>query len=337
MAKMRNNPKDDDFHWLEVDVSDVVYLFRKHFGLLFWAPVLGFILAVVAAKVQRPMFATEMEIYLRPNFDQEMQLEQASSKLEDDDSVRSIERVLVSDTVVLAMVKTLGLRNDFEFLGEKLEPGELTDAKILKIIRDRYTTKLIPMTRIVKLRVEDYSPERTALIAQTLIDEFLGHLKEDRNLKEADLRTTLVAQAQKALEGSLSSEKKLNQFREANPDTLADQDSSIFKDRILQSGTALNEANSERSNLAGMIKALEGIEPQEEPFRVFQILSNRNSEYLSELLGMHARAKSEFGLHTVFHFDRVIAKGVFHLRESTLRYFVGRMLLPVLFLCHSEF
>jgi len=296
MAKPKHNTKDEDFHWLEVDFSDVAYLFRKHLRLLFWAPVLGFMLAVVAAKVQRPMFATEMEIYLRPNFDQEMQLEQSYSKLDDDDSLRSIEWVLVSDTVILEMVDTLGLRGDPDFLGKIFEPEELTDAKLLKTIRDRYTTKLIPTTRVVQLRVEDYSAQRTALIAQTLIDEFLGHLKDDRNLKEADLRTNLVVQSHKALEGSLSSEKKLNEFREANPDTLADQDSSIFKDRILQSGTALNEANSMRSNLAGTLEALEGIEPREDPFRVFQILSNRNSEYLSELLGMQARSKSEFGV-----------------------------------------
>tara|TARA_R110002096_G_scaffold92441_2_gene208992 strand:- start:222 stop:2258 length:2037 start_codon:yes stop_codon:yes gene_type:complete len=296
MAKAKHNTNDDDFHWLEVDLSDVSYLFRKHLGLLFWAPVFGFVLAVVVAKVQSPMFATEMEIYLRPNFDQEMQIEQSYSKLDDSDSLRSIERVLVSDTMILEMVETLGLRADSAFLGKKFKAGELTDAKLLKTIRDRYTTKLIPTTRVVKLRVEDYSASRTALIAQTLIDEFLSHLREDRNLKGADLRTTLVAQSQKALEGSLSSEKELNKFREANPDTLADQDSSIFKDRILQSGTVLNEANSERSNLAGMIEALEEIEPEKDPFRVFQILSNRNSEYLSELLGMYARAKSELGV-----------------------------------------
>lgn len=293
MPKVKQTGKDDEFHWLEVDFSDVGYLFRKHVGLLFWAPVLCFCLAVVIAKVQRPMFATEMEIYLRPNFDQEMQLEQTYSKLDDDDSLRSIERVLVSDTVVLDMVETLGLRDNVDFLGEVFEPGELTDAKLLKTIRDRYTTKLIPTTRIVKLRVEDFSASRTTTIAETLVAEFLRLLKEDRNVKEADLRSTLVEQSQKALKGSLESEKKLNAFREANPDTLADQDSSIFQDRILQSGTALNAANSERSNLAGMIEALEGIEPREDPFRVFQILSNRNSEYLSELLSMHARAKSD--------------------------------------------
>lgn len=296
MSKMKQSSKDDEFHWLEVDVNDVVYLLRKHLGLLFWAPVIGFTLAVVAAKVQRPMFATEMEIYLRPNFDQEMQLERTYSKLDDGDSLRSIERVLVSDSVILEMVETLELRDDVDFLGKVFQPGELTDAKLLKTIRKRYTTKLIPTTRVVKLRVEDYSATRTATIAETLVSEFLRHLKEDRNLKEADLRSTLVEQSQKALEGSLESEKKLNAFREANPDTLADQDSSIFQDRILQSGTALNAANSERSNLAGMIEALEGIEPREDPFRVFQILSNRNSEYLSELLSMHARAKSELSV-----------------------------------------
>lgn len=296
MPKANHSTKDEEFHWLEVDFSDLTYLLRKHLKLLIFLPLFGFALAVVAAKIQRPVFATDVEVYLRPNFDQEFQVERTYSKLDDSDSLRSIERALVSDSIVLAMVKKLGLRNDVGFLGETFKLGELTDARLLKTIRDRYTTKLVPTTRIVKLRVEDFSPDRTALIADTLISEFLALLREDRNLKEADLRSTLVAQSQKALEGALESEKELNGFRAANPDNFADQDSSIFKDRILQSGTALNEANAARSNLAGMIEALEGIDPREDPFQVFQILSNRNSEYLSELLGMHARAKSEFGV-----------------------------------------
>ena len=329
MAKSKQPTKDDEFHWLEVDFSDVAYLLRKHLGLLFWVPVLGFALALGIAKFQRPLFATEIEIYLRPNFDQEMQPERSYSKLDDDDSLRSIERVLVSDTVILEMVEKLGLRADPGFLGKVIEPGKLTDAKLLKTIRDRYTTKLIPTTRVVKLRVEDFSAPRTAIIGDALIREFLGLLREDRNEKEADLRSALVVQSQMALEGSLQSEKILNEFRVANPDTLADQDSSIFEDRILQSGTALNEASRERSNLAGMIGALEGIDPEEEPFRVFQILSNRNSEYLSELLSMQARAKSEFGVTKEEYQARHPAYKAAESRltevEGTLRDYAGEM------------
>ncbi|MDF1862224.1 MAG: hypothetical protein P1U87_18555 [Verrucomicrobiales bacterium] len=329
MAKTNHSTKDDEFHWLEVDLSDLAYLIRKHLKILIWVPLFGIALAVGIAKIQRPVFATEVEVYLRPNFDQEFQVERTYSKLDDSDSLRSIERALVSDTIVLAMVKKLGLRTDVGFLGETFKPGELTDARLLKAVRDRYTTKLVPTTRIVKLRVEDFSPARTALIAETLISEFLALLRDDRNLKEADLRSTLVAQSQKALEGALESEKELNRFRVANPDTLADQDSSIFQDRILQSGTALNEANSARSNLAGMIQALEGIDPRQDPFQVFQILSNRNSEYLSELLGMHARAKSEFGVakeqYRLGHPAYITAESRLVEVEGTLRDYAAEM------------
>ncbi len=293
---MGTKNEDDGFQWLEVDLSDVVFLIRKNFRVLIFAPVIGFALAFAVAKVMRPVFSTTAEIYLRPNFDKEMQLERTYSKLDDSDSLRSIERSMISDTVILAMVDRLGLREDIDFLGEEIPPDELTDAKVLDIIRDRYTTRLVPTTRLVDLTVEDYSANRTTLIAETLIGEFLIHLRNDRNSKELELRETLITQAGKALQEALVLEEKLKEFRSENPDTLVEQDSSIFHDRLIQIGKELNEANSEKSKLAGILAALESIDAEKDPYRVFQLLNNRNSDYLSELLTMQATAKASIAV-----------------------------------------
>lgn len=291
---MAEKSDSDDFRWLEVDVSDVVFLIRRHLGKLVGIPLAFAVLGFVVTRLLPPVFSTSAEIYLRPNFDKEMQLERTYSKLDDADSLRSIEKALVADSVVLAMVDRLGLRGDAGFLGEKVAPKTpLGDAKLLREVRDRYAADLMPNTRSVILTVDDYDAGRTVEIANTLIAEFLERFRIDRNGKEAELRASLIGQSRKALEGALAMEEKLTQFRSEHPDTLVEQDSSIFHDRLLASGEALNEANSEVSRLAGMLNVLESVDPETDPFRVFQIVSNRNREYLSELMGMHADAKAE--------------------------------------------
>ncbi len=288
------NHSDEGFHWLEIDFSDVLFLLRKHLRLLIAAPIAGFVLALVVTLLIRPQFTSDALIYLRPNFDKDMQVERVGSKLEDDDSLRSIERSMIADTVILRMVDRLGLRDDEDFLGRgALDDGPLSDAKLLKTIRDRYRSELVPTTRLVELEVDDYSAERATLIANTLIDEYLVHLRNDRSAKEVELRTALTAQVEKSLAATLALESKLQIFRSDHPDEFVEQDSEIFHDRILQQGAALNEANSEMARLAGTVQALQVIDPQEDPYRVFQILSNRNSEYLSNLLSMLTAAKTE--------------------------------------------
>ena len=290
---MSQNP-NEGFHWLEVDISDVLFLLRKHLWLLLAAPAIGFALALLVSFLMRPQFTTSALVYLRPNFDQDMQVEQSSAKLEDDDSLRSIERSMFADTVILRMVDRLGLRDDEDFLGKgELDEGPLSDAKLLKLIRDRYRTDLVPTTRLVELEVDDYSAQRAVEIANVLIDEFLVHLGNDRADKGMELRIALTAQVEKSLAATLELESKLKDFRSEHPDQFVEQDSEIFHERLLQQGASLNEANAEMARLAGTVEALQSIDPEKDPYRVFQILSNRNSEYLSNLLSMLAAAKAE--------------------------------------------
>jgi len=290
---MANHP-DEGFHWLEVDFSDVLFLLRRHLRLLIAAPIAGFTVALLVTLMIRPQFTSDALIYLRPNFDKDMQVERVGSKLEDDDSLRSIERSMIADTVILRMVERLSLRDDEDFLGKgALDDGPLSDAKLLKTIRDRYRSELVPTTRLVELEVDDYSADRATLIANTLIDEFLIHLRNDRSAKANELRTALTEQVEKSLAATLALETKLQAFRSDHPDEFVEQDSEIFHDRILQQGSALNEANAEMARLAGTVEALRAIDPRQDPYRVFQILSNRNSEYLSNLLSMLAAAKTE--------------------------------------------
>lgn len=285
---------DSQFRWLEIDGSDLRFLIRKHLALALFLVFLCAAIGFALTKVLRPVFTSQAVVYLRPNFEKDIELQNSFSKLDDDDSLRSVEMAMVSDTVILNTIERLGLRDEEEYLGPTyigLPPR--TDYAVLKRIRKRYKSKLIPNTRLVELKGKDYSAERSKLIVETMIEEFLAHLKAERDRKQKVLRATLVEQADAALAEALESEKKLEAFRAENPEMIVEQDSEVFQERLLQYGEALNDAIAEKSDLEGTLLSLKNIDPKEEPYRIFQILQNRNSEYLSDLMRMHAEAKSK--------------------------------------------
>ncbi len=287
-------PKEEGFQWFEMDESDLAYLVRRHFWLLLLLPLISAGIAYGICSSKPPVFNATTVLYVRPNFDKEMQLEKTSSKLDDEDSLRSLEKFLVSDTVILRMVDRLGLRDDEQFIGAgEVEAGPLSDDALLKKIRKRYITDLKPNTRLIELVVNDYSATRTKVISETLIEEFLGQFKNERGQKESDVRQILVRQAEAALEQTMKNEKELEEFRSSQPEFLVEQDSNIFHERLLQQGETLHTANAEVARLEGIVAALEPIDPARDPYRIFQILSNRNSEYLSDLLSTHAEAQTE--------------------------------------------
>ncbi|MEM6279264.1 MAG: GNVR domain-containing protein [Verrucomicrobiota bacterium] len=284
---------DSEFRWIEIDLADLLFLVRKHFSLLFFLPLGLAVVAMIYCFALAPVFTSTAVLYLRPNFDREMLIERTFSKLEDADSLRSVEKAIISDTVLLRMINRLGVREDATFLGEPLEPGTvLSDDALLKKVRKRYRTKLLPNTRLVELEVDDFSAARSKVISESLIEEFLRHLGEERDIQQGELRRTLVKQADNALSEALASEKKLEEFRSENPDLIVEQDSSIFQERLLQYSESLNVASAESSSLEGTLVALKGIDMAKDPNQVFQILKERTDEYLAELLGMHAEAKA---------------------------------------------
>lgn len=287
-----SNDEEESFNWLEVDLSDLTFLFRRHIRILIALPFLAGAAAVVLAKVLPPVFATEALFSVRPNFDQDLGVEHSNIKLEDGDSLRSVAQTLVSSPVILRMIDRLDLRNNPDYLPALKKGKPLSDLQIIKEVKDRYQTKLRATTRLIELRVEDYDPERAVAISRILSEEFLEQIREDRIAKRNDIRATLVKQAEITLQHALVSEERLKQFRLEHPETLMEQDSHVFHERILEQSTAMNVANSESLRLEGTLKALEEINAEADPHRVFQILNQKENNYLSDLLTMEAGARS---------------------------------------------
>ncbi|MEM0895888.1 MAG: Wzz/FepE/Etk N-terminal domain-containing protein [Verrucomicrobiota bacterium] len=324
------SPKEEGFQWFEMDESDLLFLIRRHFWLLLLLPLFCGGIAIGASSLISPVFTTSSVLYVRPNFDKEMQVEKTSSKLDDDDSLRSLEEFLVSDTVILRVVDRLGLRDDSSFTGGgKKSSSPLSDDALLKKVRDRYTTDLKPNTRLIELEVKDFSAQRTKLISETIVDEFLVQFRSERGVKGSDAREILVRQSEAALAETMKNEKELEAFRSAHPEFLVEQDSNIFHERLLQQGEILNTAKAEASRLEEVLAALGPIDPAEDPYRIFQILTNRNSEYLSDLLSMHAESQKELALikerYLHRHPNHIAAVNQLEEVESTLKDYAAEM------------
>lgn len=294
MEKLPGSSLDEGSRWIEIDEQDLRLLFRKHWRLIVWFPVAAVLAALSYCLIATPLYTTSTLLYLRPNFDKDLQVEQVFSKLEDDDSLRSLEKAVVSDTTILRMIETLHLREDSNFLMMDLEGKEpLSDSKLLKRVRKRYEAKVLPTTRVLRLTVTDPSPARAGLIADALVQEFLKLMRDELKKEQDLLRKTLTVQAGRALEESMKSEAALEAFRGKYPGFLVEQDSSVFSERVLQYGRELNEAKAVSSRLKGSVEALNSIDPEKNPIQIFEIVGTRDNQAVTELLKLHTTAESE--------------------------------------------
>lgn len=294
--QLSNQSSTDGFRLFGYDGGDVLHLLREHWRQFFWVPVAAGA-ALIYCLVATPMYTTSAMLYLLPNFDKDLDLkmeENGSANPGDQESLHSIEKAVISDSVILGMVNRLRLREDPGYLMKDLTgKPPLTDAQLLKTVRKRYEAELIPTTRVLKLMVSDPSAERARVIAQTLKEEFLvqlqGHLKKEGIAVQASLKV----QGERALEEAMKSESALQDFRVKNPDFLMEQDSDVFQQRVIQYGQELNQAKAASARLKGMVDALMAVDAEKNPFQVFEIAGTKNNSAVSELLRLHTAAETE--------------------------------------------
>ncbi len=292
---MRNElDPEADRPLIDIDVSDILFLIRNNLKLLVILPIVFAVIGFIAHSAINPMYFAKSTFYIRPDFDQYLSVDKPASRGEDIDSLQSIADSMVSDSVILAMIDRLKLKEEPDFLPKTKDIHLLSDFEILEEVEGRYTTEMKPATRLVELKVKSHSKERTVLINKEIKKLFLEHLSQERTMQEQAIREVLERQSKKALDRSLESEEELRVFRIANPDLLVEQDSAIFNQRLAELSTSLNQAKSNSYRLAGIIKAIKDVDPETTPQKIFQLFRFRQNDHIDNLLTLQAEAESNF-------------------------------------------
>ncbi len=92
-------------------------------------------------------------------------------------------RIIASRLVAERVVERLGLHHDRDFVGDSELPEDwpgVTVTEAALILQSRLTVVQVEDTRLVTIHVRDGSPERAALLANTVADVYIDKTLEDR-------------------------------------------------------------------------------------------------------------------------------------------------------------
>lgn len=280
-----------------VDFDDLRSIVRRRRWVLVSLPLLCGLLAVVVAKlVMTPYYKSSALIFIDPMFDQVLQVESVGQVQSDLDSLNSLEKAIVSDSMILRVVDKLGLRSDLDFLPRSLHKyvkrgEEVSGSRLLAEIRKkRVSASLIRPTRLLDLTVYDPDPERARLIAQTFVDEFETFLGEQKRREAGNASEDLRQQAAEAYGRALEAEKLLESFRLKNPGLTVEQDHQLFAERLTKIGDELNTISGKAMDLRSKAETLKEIDPEADPIKVIQVGDFSGIEHVSELLNLRLEA-----------------------------------------------
>jgi GumC protein len=280
-----------------VDLDDLFGILKRRLPWLLLLPVLGVAAALgYAFFLAKPLYESKALVFVDPMFDRALQIQPVVSGMSDLDSLNSLEKAIVSDSMMLRVIEKLGLREEPGFLPPALQKlkdaGEsLSDSRLLKDLRkQRFSASLIRPTRLIELSVLDPDAGRAQRIAATFVEEFELFLGDQKRKEAGSSGGGLRARADEAYEKALAAEKELEKFRLEHPDLTVEQDHQIFAERLTKMGEELNAVSGKVYNLRSRVETLSEVDPEKDPLKAISLGGFSENEHVAELLNQRLNA-----------------------------------------------
>ncbi len=294
-------PARQDWDVIEVapllDFDDLLGILRRRLPWLMILPAIGLAAALAYVYlVAEPLFQSKAMVFVDPMFDRALQINPGAQGMSDLDSLNSLEKAIISDSMILRVVNKLNLRDEPGFLPKALrkmeaEGKEVPDSRLLKDLRaERFAASLIRPTRLIELSVLDPDPVRAQRVATAFVEEFELFLGDQKRKEAGNSSGELRQRADEAYQNALLAEKELEKFRIDHPELTVEQDHQLFAERLTKMGEELNAVSGKVFNLRSRVETLRDVDPMTDPLQVISLGGFSGIEHVSELLNQRLNA-----------------------------------------------
>ncbi|HYZ73745.1 MAG TPA: Wzz/FepE/Etk N-terminal domain-containing protein, partial [Chthoniobacterales bacterium] len=175
------------------------------------------------------------------------------------DALKTVEQSLLSDTLLLRVVKANGLEKDPEFAPPKKDGSAYSDMELAALMSKKVSVSLRRGTRLIDIYVDDEDPQRAALLAKSMVKEY-----ESLNWQEkaTDIRAgndALIQEADRLKEKLHKSEQALQQYREDQHAVSLEERQNIVVEKLKELNQKVTDARSERLKLESDIATIQHV------------------------------------------------------------------------------
>jgi capsular exopolysaccharide synthesis family protein len=264
-------------------------------------------LAAAYAFLKTPMYEGVARLHIDPTRSTNLGLDDQGDRttaLDLDGRIKTEITIIQSDTVAMQVMKALQLYANPRFAGKdtiNTPVGEMSDLspsqrrKLLDRFKSDLSVKAIPATQIVEIRFRSWDPALSAVVANSVIDEYLQRTLSARVEGTAQVSEWVSKQMQDVRETTTTAQEKLAEFQKANNMLGTDESDNIVTDRLKQLNEELTQAEADRIVKEGRYRL--GMSGNAElvgelaPSTTLQVLRTQEAE----LQAQYAQLRSKFG------------------------------------------
>jgi succinoglycan biosynthesis transport protein ExoP len=165
------------------------------------------------------------------------------------DALKSVEQSLLSQTLLLRVVKANGLNKDPVFAPPKKDGSAYLDTELAALFKPYVTVTLRRGTRLIDVIVDDIDPIRAQQLTQSMIKEFEDQNFDQKSTDSKVANDALIQEADRLKEKLHKSELAVQQYREDYGAVSLEDKQNIVVEKLKELNLKVTEAKGERLRL----------------------------------------------------------------------------------------
>ncbi|MBV8900356.1 MAG: polysaccharide biosynthesis tyrosine autokinase [Verrucomicrobia bacterium] len=226
-----------------------------------WIIVLFVVLSLLAAVVyliRTPkIYASRATIQVEEEAPKVLKIEEINSEdFRSPEVLKTIEQSLMSDTLVLRVIRANGLDKNPSFAPPRKDGSAYLDSELVDRFKAKLSVELRRNTRLIDIIVEDTDPKRAQQLAQSMVKEFLDQSIEQRYDVAKAASDFLVQEAERLKEKLHKSEQAVQDYRERYHTVSLEEKQNIIVEKLKELNQKVTEAKAERLKLEADAEAI---------------------------------------------------------------------------------
>jgi succinoglycan biosynthesis transport protein ExoP len=165
------------------------------------------------------------------------------------DALKTIEQTMLSDTLLLQVVKANGLDKDPSFAPPKKDGSAYLDTELVGRFNSKVKVKVRRGTRLIDVTVGDTDPKQAQQLAESMVKEFVNQSYE-KTLGLSETANDYLRQESDRLKTKLqNAEQAVQKFREDHNAVSLEDKQNIIVEKLKELNLKVTEAKSERLKL----------------------------------------------------------------------------------------
>lgn len=163
--------------------------------------------------------------------------------------LKTIEQTLLSDTLLLRVIKANGLDNDPVFAPPKPDGSAYLDIELADRFKKKLTVALRRGTRLIDISVEDTDPRRAQQLTASVVKEFVDQNFEQKFSVAKAANDFLLQEADRLKAKLHKSEEAVQKYREDNFAVSLEDKQNIIVEKLKELNLKVTQAKAERLKL----------------------------------------------------------------------------------------